>query len=84
MQEPFKNLFSANPPYLDKLVAQRRLVMETLEDAVRNQSTRMRTVRRRLLKTAKQRSNEQREQQRLITDASVYIKHYKALIGARV
>lgn len=32
MQEPFRNLFSANPPYLDKLVAQRRLVMETLED----------------------------------------------------
>ncbi|KAI6005819.1 hypothetical protein EDD15DRAFT_675515 [Pisolithus albus] len=82
--EPFRNLFSANPPYLDKLVAQRRLVMETLEDTVRNQSTRMRKVRNRLLKTAKQRLNEQREQQRLITDASVYIKHYKALIGARV
>ncbi|KAI6127740.1 hypothetical protein EDD17DRAFT_1098190 [Pisolithus thermaeus] len=82
--EPFKNLFSANPPHLDRLVAQRRLIMETLEDAVRNQSTRMRKVRKRLFKTAQQRSNEQREQQRLITDASVFIKHYKALISARV
>ncbi|KAI6028533.1 hypothetical protein F5J12DRAFT_889055 [Pisolithus orientalis] len=79
---PFKSLFSANPANLDKLVTQRRLVMETLEDDVRSQSTRMRKVRKRLLKTAERRSNEQREQQRLITDASIFIKHYKALIGA--
>lgn len=32
VQAPFKSLFSANPANLDKLVTQRRLVMETLED----------------------------------------------------
>ncbi|KAL4067762.1 hypothetical protein J3A83DRAFT_3739253 [Scleroderma citrinum] len=77
----FDNLILANTSLLDQLVDLRTQVMETVEDAAQSQSARMQKVRRRLVKNAQRWSDEKREQQRLMTDATAFIKHYKSLIA---
>ncbi|KIM55048.1 hypothetical protein SCLCIDRAFT_30659 [Scleroderma citrinum Foug A] len=80
--EQFNNLVLASTSALNQLIAQRTQVLEAVEGTAQSQSARMKKIRKNLVKNAQRWSDEKREQQRLMTDTTAYIKHYKSLIAA--
>ncbi|GJE87095.1 hypothetical protein PsYK624_031780 [Phanerochaete sordida] len=75
-----KAVLAAFPPLLDDLSHRRAEAINGTSEMLEAHSAERHQSRRRLIKQAKARIDEEQENQRVATDASALIKHYKALL----
>ncbi|KAF9246388.1 hypothetical protein BU15DRAFT_58451 [Melanogaster broomeanus] len=81
-KDKFEDHMSTYSSLLEDLVPWRMQVVQAGQEMTQAQSTRLRKSRKQMLNAAKRDLDEAREKQRLVADASDFIKHYKALILA--
>lgn len=79
-EDAVKAVLAAFPPLLDDLSHRRAEAINGTSEMLESHSIERHQSRRRLIKRAKARIDEEQENQRVATDASALIKHYKALL----